>query len=689
MSSIIYTTALLSLFSFLPSVFAAAPSAGTTYVVSPTGNTDLCIAPKNNWEGSHLVLKDCDEDDTAWEWTGSQFKNTATDLCVDMTDGGRWSGNKMQVWGCFDYNTNQQYSTDGAMIHWDNFCWDLTDGKHEEGTVVQIWSCYSWNTNQQWTFTEVEEVDDCDSDSTTDTPVALGSAAITSFTATDVATLTASDSLTATASVTDSLLGEGLWVTNGGASEYTRHKHHTSTTSAAQSQSTSTDAWANATLSESLINATASVTTAFGTATATATNSASTAVATPVSTGAATSSGYLQTSGNKVVDSSGNTVVLRGTNIGGWLVWEDWMCGITDNQSPDRFPMTTLTNRFGNDKAMTLWETWISNWLTETDFDYLQEIGFNVIRLPFSFRSVQNADGSWRDDAFKHMDWAVAQAKARGIYVIIDFHIWAGQEASYSAISENTDDGASQRAAAGEIWKKVAAHYLGESIIFGFDIINEPTGSWGDKLQQDLYNAVRSVDANRIIIHESISTNPANYGWTNVVYSIHEYNMMGSDLGSNKQQWASGVQAYIDMWSGYNIPTLLGEFMADGDTLSYIIDQANSQGLSWLTWAHSTVNMGRWGLWNHGDSMRVSVDSDSFESIQSAWSNMPSVQKSNIIYDQLKAGAGGSTNVKRDVSTPTNVNSPRADRTKRLVTARHGGRSRRNAAHGNVKGVSF
>ncbi|WWD20565.1 hypothetical protein CI109_105041 [Kwoniella shandongensis] len=667
MSPIIYTTALLSLFSLLPSALAAAPSAGTTYVVSPSGNTDLCIAPRDDWEGSKLVLKDCDEDDTAWEWTGSQFKNTATNLCVDMTDGGRWSGNKMQVWSCYDYNTNQQYATDGAMIHWDNFCWDLTDGQHEIGTVVQIWSCFNYNSNQQWTFTEVEEVDDCDDDSTTDT-----SDASTTLALTDIIP-------TATASVTGSALGEGLWATNGGASG--KHRH-SSTTSAGWSESTATtDSWSNATSSGSLVNATASATTAFGTATATLTSAS--AAATTKSSGGTTSSGYLQTSGNKIVDSNGNTVVLRGTNIGGWLVWEDWMCGISDSQSPDRFPMTTLTNRFGNDKAMTLWETWISNWLTEKDFDYFQEVGFNVVRLPFTFRSVQNADGSWRDDAFTHMDWAVNQAKSRGIYVIIDFHIWAGQEASYSAISENNSEGQNQRNAAGEIWKKVAAHYLGESIIAGFDIINEPTGSWGDLLQQDLYKAVRSVDANRIIIHESISTNPANYGWTNVVYSLHEYNMMGSDLGSNKQQWASGVQQYIDLWSGYGIPTMLGEFMADGETLSYMLEKSNEQGLSWLTWAHSTVNMGRWGLWNHDDSMRVSVDNDSYDSIKNAWSNMPTISKSNIIYDQLKSAAGGSTNLKRDISGPTNVNSPRAERTKRLVTARHGGRSRRAVAHGS------
>lgn len=351
--------------------------------------------------------------------------------------------------------------------------------------------------------------------------------------------------------------------------------------------STASNTWETASSSQAWNETSADSWGASATATATTSDSYGSATSTSTSAISATatvgtiSSGYLQTSGTKIVDSDGNEVILRGTNIGGWLVLEDWMCGISDESgSADRFSLTTLENRFGTEQARTLVEAWAENWLTTADFDELANIGFNVIRLPFSFRTVQNADGSWRDDAFTRMDWAIAQAKARGIYVIVDFHMWPGQEADYSAISENTDEGQSQRNAVGEIWKKVATHYLGESSICAFDVINEPTGSYGDYLQQDLYNAVRSVDASRIIIvsasvtrykysltlsqHESISTNPSTYGWTNVIYSLHEYDMMGSDFDSNKATWANGVQAYIDLWHGYNIPFMLAEFMADG-----------------------------------------------------------------------------------------------------------------------------
>ncbi|OCF33599.1 hypothetical protein I316_04672 [Kwoniella heveanensis BCC8398] len=671
-STIAYAAALFSLLSLLPSAVAG-PESGKTYQIESTQHSNLCLAPANEWNGSKLVIKNCDDDDTNWTWNGANIENTGTSKCIDIPDGGRWNGNRAQVWDCFSYNTNQQYQIDGTRLRWGwDFCFDITDGNLNPGTEIQLWQCAQGNTNQMWTWTEVEEVDDGSDDDCEDVSTTVS--------------VTATATAAATATATATMIGGGLWADPNNT---------TATTSANEWDSTTTDAWntasatATSTGSDDEWNTASATATSTGgddqwNATSTASTSAASSTTTTVSNSGSVSSGYLQTSGSKIVDSNGNEVVLRGTNIGGWLVWEDWMCGIVDySGSADRFPLTTLENRFGSDKANTLWEAWINNWLTEDDFNNIADIGFNVIRLPFGHRNLYDASGNWRSDAFDHLDWAVAQAKKRNIYVILDFHIWAGQEASYSAISENTDDGASQRAAAGEIWKKVATHYLGEPIIAAFDVINEPTGSYANNLQQDLYNAVRSVDANRIIIHESISTDPSQYGWTNVAYSMHEYLMMGSDYSSNVNQFAQSVQAYIDTWNNWNIPTILGEFMADGETLSYILDQSNSNSISWLSWAHSTVNMGRWGLWNHG-SMSVDVSSASYDDILNQWNNMPSKSQSTIIYDQFKAGASGSTNTrKRSVSPVQQAPRPR-------LTARHGGRSRRTniPAHG-IKGISF
>ena len=56
--------------------------------------------------------------------------------------------------------------------------------------------------------------------------------------------------------------------------------------------------------------------------------------------------------GADIVDADGNAVVLRGTNFGGWLVQEGWMCPTkqTDTLSTDM----TLYSRFGKEKAEAL-----------------------------------------------------------------------------------------------------------------------------------------------------------------------------------------------------------------------------------------------------------------------------------------------------------------------------------------------
>jgi len=470
----------------------------------------------------------------------------------------------------------------------------------------------------------------------------------------------------------NSTIGGDLWA-GGASSESTSghsHHHHSGSSSSTDGSGASyTDA------SNSTTYATAS-STAWG-ETSSETASATASITNNATSTSTTSSGYLQVSGTSVVDSSGKTVVLRGTNLGGWLVMEDWMCGISDESgSADRFSQTTLENRFGVDKTHALLNTWQDNWLVSSDFDNMAALGFNVVRLPFGFRNLQWANGSWITDSsgnvdFSRLDWAVALAKSRGIYVIPVFHIWQGQEQGYSTISEDSDEGKTQRAAAAAIWVKVATHFVGESGIAAFDAINEATGSANDNLQKALYKAIRSVDATRIIIMESIGTNPSNYGWTNVMYSLHEYLMMGSDVGYNKQQWNGGAENDINQWLGYGIPVYIGEFMADGSTLSWMLSTMNSANLWWSGWTYKTVNMGRWGLYNTGN-IYVDVSSDSYSSINSAWSNLGEITKQAVASEYKSA-----TSQRRSLA----IGSPRAAQTKRF-TGPHQGRSRRGLVHG-------
>jgi hypothetical protein len=345
----------------------------------------------------------------------------------------------------------------------------------------------------------------------------------------------------------------------------------------------------------------------------------------------------LHAKGGLIVDAAGKQVPLRGTNLGGWLVLENWMCGITDsvddgqnNSIRGRFAIDTLESRFGADKTATLIEAWQDHFLTSADLDRLEAMHVNLLRLPFWYRNLQAADRSWQRDAsgnidFSRIDWLVEEAAKRNMYVFPTLHIWYGQKEKYSAISEDTDDGASQRQLAATLWQAVAHHFKGNTTVAAFDLINEPTGSAGNILQDTLYKAVRSKDPDRMVIMESVSASAASMNWTNVIYSYHEYNVMGSNGDDNESTYAQD-QKTMAKWQSFPVPVFVGEFMAqpesDNQTLDVLLASFNQNRYAWSNWTYKGVNVGNWAFYNHGQGMRVNVNSDSFDTIKTKWSNM-------------------------------------------------------------------
>ncbi|DBA79379.1 TPA: hypothetical protein ACH3X2_000025 [Trebouxia sp. C0005] len=82
-------------------------------------------------------------------------------------------------------------------------------------------------------------------------------------------------------------------------------------------------------------------------------------------------------------NASHELVTLHGINLGGWLVTENWMCGLSDSTNGQRFARETLERRFGSE-AQVLMQAWESQWITAHDVSKIHELGFNMIRIPFS-----------------------------------------------------------------------------------------------------------------------------------------------------------------------------------------------------------------------------------------------------------------------------------------------------------------
>lgn len=77
-----------------------------------------------------------------------------------------------------------------------------------------------------------------------------------------------------------------------------------------------------------------------------------------------TAEDFLTTKGRKIVNQKGEKITLKGVNLGSWMIWEDWLCPY--EEATDHYDvLTKLTERFGEEKAYELMNTYMDNWITE------------------------------------------------------------------------------------------------------------------------------------------------------------------------------------------------------------------------------------------------------------------------------------------------------------------------------------
>ena len=84
----------------------------------------------------------------------------------------------------------------------------------------------------------------------------------------------------------------------------------------------------------------------------------------------------LKTDGTRWVDAGGKQVLLKGTNLGNWLVQEFWMMGQGGNGVTDQCTLEAkLTERFGYGEKERLIKLFRDSWITERDWDQLKAFG--------------------------------------------------------------------------------------------------------------------------------------------------------------------------------------------------------------------------------------------------------------------------------------------------------------------------
>jgi endoglucanase len=358
-----------------------------------------------------------------------------------------------------------------------------------------------------------------------------------------------------------------------------------------------------------------------------AANSASAGPAAPAAAGVG--AGFWHTSGNQILDSSGNPVRIAGIN---WYGFE----------TPDEI-------------AHGLWAQDYHAVIND-----IKNLGYNTIRIPFSNQMVEtpivpqnfsqyNSTGPINTDlaglnSLQIMDKIITYAGQAGLKVILDNHrSEAGETAEANGLWYTS---AYSSSAWVSDWATLARRYAGNPTVIGFDLRNEPHtpagdtyaqgATWGTGVAatdvrlayQQAGNAILAVNPNALIFCEGIGETPNSSGgfdstwWGgdlalagqfpvtlssagHVVYSAHDY---GPNLF--QQTWfnSSTTSASLDaVWAkfwGYlytqNVaPVWVGEFGTGNAAADVSSSTPGSQGQwfsSLMSYIKSNPAMG-WTYW--------------------------------------------------------------------------------------------
>ena len=307
-------------------------------------------------------------------------------------------------------------------------------------------------------------------------------------------------------------------------------------------------------------------------------------------------SAFLHTSGQEIVDSNGDPVLLRGMGLGGWLVPEGYMLHIPGYGSPSDIE-NKIETLLGADLTEEFWDLYHYNYVNQADIDLLAEWGFNSIRIPFHYKQFSPSPGEVNQFGYDIVDSLLSWSAPYNMHIILDMHCApGGQNNGEFSDSDGVarlwlEDGYKEHTI--EIWHSIAEYYADETLIGGYDLINEPVlpdGVSSTDLRQlyiDITNTIREVDTNHIIFIEGnwyatdfTSLTPP---WdANMSYSFHKY---WNDVTQGT------IQYLISMSNTYNIPLWLGETGENSNHWYHkVVQLSESNNIGWCWWTHKKIS---------------------------------------------------------------------------------------------------
>jgi endoglucanase len=310
---------------------------------------------------------------------------------------------------------------------------------------------------------------------------------------------------------------------------------------------------------------------------------------------------FVTTHGKDLVSTDGKPLLLKGINLGNWLLPEGYMFKFKAANSPRRI-QTVINELVGEDEGRRFWKTYQENYITQSDIKFIKQSGFNSVRVPFSYRLFVSDAAPFRleGEGYRLLDVVIAWCKTEHLYVILDMHAAPGGQTG-----DNIDDSwgypflfesPESQDLTVNIWRKLAARYKNEPTVIGFDLLNEPIAHYFDDanlnpklepLYRKIVAGIREVNRNQLIFLGGArwDTNFKVFGPpfdSKLVYTFHKY-WMDVNRGA--------IQEYLDFRDKHNVPVWMGESGENTDEwIRSFRTLLEANNIGWCFWPYKRMD---------------------------------------------------------------------------------------------------
>jgi glucan 1,3-beta-glucosidase len=323
-----------------------------------------------------------------------------------------------------------------------------------------------------------------------------------------------------------------------------------------------------------------------------------------------------------------NSSVLRGVNLGGWLVLEKWMVPdvYRDTDAGDEYSLCLALG----DRARSRLQEHRETFITEDDFRWIRNCGLNAVRLPVGYWTLEAPKPFV--PAADFVDFALEQALRNDLKLVLDLHGAPGSQNGWDHsgragdVGWHTDPNNINETV--RILGAFAQRYGKHPALYGIELLNEPIWKIPIATLKEFYeNAYSEIRKHAgmevaVIFHDSFRAMAwQNFmkqpQYSNVIIDTHLYQSFGEEDAQRSAQeqliFALNRKSTLEQMQREELPTLVGEWSlalpypstrdlssfqeelvtgayADAQLLSF----ENSRG--WFFWSYKMKAEGAWNF---------------------------------------------------------------------------------------------